>query len=142
MAITETITLLQTVPMFAGLSEEALENVATRVSDFEARAGQVLIQPQQPGSGLLILTSGQATVEIGSRTIECGPGECIGELSLLVEEVVHVARVRATSDVRGLALGRDDFAELVASDHQIALGLLKTLASRLIATDRMLSATP
>jgi CRP-like cAMP-binding protein len=134
------IAQLRAVPMFSALDEDALWLLAECASDFDAAVGQVLIQPNEPGNGMLILTSGHATVELGTRTIDCGPGECIGELSLLVEGLVHTARVRATTDVRGFALGRADFDRLMASDPRIAHAMLRGLALRLVATDHLLTA--
>ena len=134
------IAQLRAVPFFSALDEDALWLLAEYANDFDAAAGQVLIQPNEPGNGMLILTTGHATVELGTRTIDCGPGECIGELSLLVEGLVHTARVRATSDVRGFALGRADFDRLVDSDPRIARALLRGLAMRLVATDHLLTA--
>jgi len=137
----EQLSRLRGVAMFASLPDDVLELLATKTSEFDAPAGQVLIQPNQPGSGLLILTSGQAVVELGTQTLECGPGECIGELSLLVEDLVHVARVRAATDVHGFAINRKDFESLLESDSPIALGLLRALARRLVETDRLLTST-
>ena len=125
--------------MFAALADDALERLAASASDFDAPAGQVLIQPNQPGSGLLILTSGQATVELGTQTLTCNAGECIGELSLLVDDVVHVARVRAATDVEGFAISRHHFEALLDSDPHIAVGMLRVLAQRLVETDRLLT---
>jgi CRP/FNR family transcriptional regulator, cyclic AMP receptor protein len=139
MADPEKIAQLRDIPMLAALPDDALERLASSATDFEASAGHVLIQANQPGSGLLILTSGQASVELGTQTITCGAGECIGELSLLVEDVFHVARVRATSDVRGYAISRHDFNQLLDSDSRIALALLRVLARRLVETDRLLT---
>jgi CRP/FNR family transcriptional regulator, cyclic AMP receptor protein len=133
------IAQLRGIPMFAALPDDALERLAARANDFDAPAGQVLIQPNQPGSGLLILTSGRATVELGTQALDCSAGECIGELSLLVDDVVHVARVRAATDVRGFAISRHDFDALLNSDSRIALGLLRALARRLVETDRLLA---
>src|SRR3954449_12484579 len=101
MADDEKIAQLREIPMLASLPDDALARLAAIASDFDAPAGQVLIQPNQAGSGLLILTSGRAAVELGTQTLDCNAGECIGELSLLVDNVVHVARVRAATDVRG-----------------------------------------
>lgn len=125
--------------MFAGLPADAFEFLAAKVSEFEAPAGHVLIQPNQAGSGLLVLTSGRATVELGSRAIECGPGECFGELSMLVENLVHTARVRAATEVEGIAISRHEFEELLNSDGRIALALLRVLAKRLADTDELLT---
>jgi len=133
---------LRAIPMLAELPDDALARLAERASDFEAPAGQVLIQANEPGSGVLILASGRATVELGSKSIDCGAGECIGELALILDDVVHVARVRAATDVRGIAISRQDFTELLATDADIAGALLRVLARRLVAADGMLSIGP
>jgi CRP-like cAMP-binding protein len=128
--------------MLADLPDEALERLAERASDFEAPAGQVLIQPNEPGSGVLILASGRATVELGTTSLDCVAGECIGELALILDDVVHVARVRAATDVRGIAISRQDFTELITTDANIAGALLRVLARRLVTADGMLAVGP
>jgi CRP/FNR family transcriptional regulator len=130
---------LRGVAMLAALPDDTLWLLAESASDFSAPAGQVLIAQNQAGSGLLILTSGQATVELGSQTLTCSAGECIGELSLLVEDLHHVARVRAETDVQGFAISRHDFERLLESDPRIAIALLRALARRLVETDRLLT---
>ena len=129
---------LRAIPMLAQLPFDALERLADSAGEFEAAAGQVLIEQNQPGTGLLILTHGEATVDLGAQSVVCCAGECIGELSLLLDDVVHVARVRATTDVRGFAINRDDFDRLLDRDARIAVPLLRVLARRLVETDRML----
>jgi CRP-like cAMP-binding protein len=139
MAESDKIAQLRNIEMFADLPDEALEQLAADANDFDAPAGHVLVQANQPGSGLLILTSGRASVELGAQTLECIPGDCIGELSLLIDDLVHVARVRAATDVKGFAISRQCFTNLLNSDARVALGLLRVLALRLVATDRLLS---
>lgn len=139
MADPDKIAEIRGIPMFAALPDEALEQLAANAHDFDAPEGHILIQPNQPGSGLLILTSGRAKVELGTQTLDCGTGECIGELSLLVEDLVHVARVRAATDVRGFAISRHDFDGLLTSDPRIAVAMLRALALRLVETDRLLA---
>jgi CRP-like cAMP-binding protein len=133
------IAQLRDTPMLAALPDDVLERLAANATAFDAPAGQVLIQPNQPGSGLLILTAGKATVELGARTITCEAGECLGELSLLLDDVVHVARVRAETDVHGLAISRREFAALLDADPRVAVALLRVLARRLVDTDRLLA---
>jgi CRP-like cAMP-binding protein len=130
---------LRAIPMLSTLPDEALARLAERASDFEAPAGRVLVQANEPGSGMLILASGRVTVELGTRTIECMAGECIGELALILDDVVHTARVRAVTDVHGIAISRADFTELLATDASIAGALLRVLARRLVAADSMLA---
>jgi CRP-like cAMP-binding protein len=139
MAEHDKIAQLRNVSIFSGLHEDALWELAESANDFDAAAGQVLIQRNQAGNGLLILTEGSATVELGTQTIDCAAGECIGELSLLVDGLVHTARVRAATDVRGFAINRSDFDRLIETDSRIALAMLRAVASRLVATDHLLT---
>jgi CRP-like cAMP-binding protein len=139
MAEQDKIAQLRGVSIFAGLHEDALWELAESANDFDAAAGQVLIQRNQAGNGLLILTEGSAIVELGTQSIDCGAGECIGELSLLVDGLVHTARVRAATDVRGFAINRSDFDRLIQTDSRIALAMLRAVALRLVATDQLLT---
>ena len=139
MAEHDKIAQLRNVSIFSGLHEDALWELAESANDFDAAAGQVLIQRNQAGNGLLILTEGRATVELGTQTIDCAAGECIGELSLLVDGLVHTARVRAATDVRGFAINRSDFDRLIETDSRIALAMLRAVALRLVATDNLLA---
>ena len=140
MAATDKIAQLRAVPIFATLHEDALWLLAESASDFDAAAGPGA-HPAQPARQRPAdpHRRAPATVELGTQTIECGAGECIGELSLLVDDLVHTARVRATTDVRGFAISRADFDRLIDSDSRIALAMLRGVAIRLVATDRLLT---
>lgn len=94
-------------------------------------AGQVLTRPDDSGMGMFVIEQGTVTVELKERVIELGPGEFFGELALLIPEGVRVARVRAETDVRMLALARDDFARLLEQEPSIAVAMLPVLARRL-----------
>ena len=65
-------------------------------------------------------------------TESSGLGEFFGELSLLVPEAHRVARVRALTDVRCLAIRRDDFMTLLEEEPELARAMLHTLARRLV----------
>ena len=123
---------LREIPIFAGLSDSSLDRVAAMAREVELGAGQVLIQPHEPGSGMYVIEDGTVTVESRGRTIELGPGEFFGELSLLVPEAARSARVRSVTPVRCLALGRNDFTSLLESEPALALSMLRSLARRLL----------
>jgi CRP/FNR family cyclic AMP-dependent transcriptional regulator len=125
---------LRSAPLFAELPDEALERVKETVSEFDAAEGAVLVQPGAQGSGLYIVCQGTVAVETrGAGTIELGPGECIGELSLLTP-ATRSARVWAKTPVHGLAVSRHDFTEMLENEPQIAISMLGVLARRLIDT--------
>ena len=125
--------------LFADLDDLALAHIANVATPLEVDAGYVLIDAGQEGTGLFILQDGSVTVEIGSRSIECSAGAFIGELSLLVDGLVHTGRVRAATPLKCLAINRLDFDRLLQDEPQIAINMLRALARRLAETDRMIA---
>jgi CRP/FNR family transcriptional regulator len=130
---------LRAQPLFADLDDDALAQIAAVATPLEVQSGYVLIHAGQEGSGLFVVQEGSVAVELGRRTVSCGAGEFIGELSLLVDGLVHTGRVRATSQLKCLAINRHDFETLLESEPRIAINMLRVLARRLAATDRMIT---
>lgn len=123
---------LRTIPLFAELDDNTLLAIAEIASEVEVPAGQVMIRPYDPGLGMFVVEEGRVVVELSQgREVELGPGEFFGELALLIPEGVRAARVRAETDVRCLAIGRDDFAGLLDTEPSIAVAMLPVLARRL-----------
>ena len=127
---------LRAIPLFAGLDDDALERVADIATEVDARAGQVLTRANDPGAGMFVVEEGAVAVELRSRTIEFGPGEFFGELSLLVPDSRRIARVRATTDARLLAVSRADFGALLESEPRLAVAMLPVVAQRLVDETR------
>lgn len=132
----EPLERLRSVPLFAGLSDQGLRHVLGAASRHDVPAGHVLLQPDQVGAGLFVIEEGTAVVERTGGVVELGPGEFIGELALLFDGAVHSVRVRAATPLRVLALARDDFSRLIASEPEMALSMLAVLARRLWETTR------
>jgi len=122
---------LRSIPLFAGLSDHGLERVAELSTEFESPAGWVLVEVGQPGSGMFVLEEG--TVEVHTPDggeWELGPGEFFGELALLTDQP-RIARIRAKTLVRCLAISRTDFSKLLQEEPEIAVAMLPTLAQRI-----------
>ena len=131
---------LRTIPMFADLDDVGLWHVSQLATKSAARRPRAA-QPGQEGAGLFVVVSGTVNVELaGGTNIACTTGEFIGELSLLVDDLVHTGRVRAATPVTCIAIGRGDFTRLLETYPQMALSMLKVLARRLASTDEMLKA--
>jgi len=123
---------LRAIPLFAALDDAVLERIAALLTEVPTQKGQVLIRPNDPGAGMFVVDEGTVAVELRSRTLELGPGEFFGELSLLVANARRIARVRAQTDGRVLALSRADFSALLESEPGLALAMLPVLAQRLV----------
>lgn len=125
------IAQLRAIPIFAELDQPALERVAARATEVEFPAATVLIERGQPASGMFVILDGKAAVHVGGSAVELGPGEFVGELSLLAEDLRRTARVSAATPVRALAIARADFVDLMEFEPRIAVAMLPALARRL-----------
>jgi CRP-like cAMP-binding protein len=111
---------LGAIPLFADLSDEQLDRLVGATSEFDAPAGQALIERGKPGSGIFVLEQGMAIVEAPEGARELGPGDVFGERALLGEDIERTARVRAETDVRCLAIARLELERLLAEDPRVA----------------------
>ena len=128
---------LREIPLFAELSEHALSHLAEAATEVRLPPGHVLFEPGQEGCGLVIVLEGEAEIHLGSRVVGRGPGEVLGELTLLVDGLKHVARVQAATPMRCLAIRRDDFVELLTESPKVAVALVTVLARRLAETEAL-----
>lgn len=132
MADSDRTARLRAIPLFADLEDTALRRVAAIATELELPEGRVLIERDQPGSGMFVIEEGAVTVELPAQTLELGPGEFVGELSLLVDGATRAARVQTARPTRCLAISRVDFAQLLEDDPKIGAAMLPVLARRLI----------
>ena len=119
---------LRALPIFEDLDDAQLERLASATSEFEAPAGQALIERGRPGSGMFVLEEGQAVVEAPEGKRQLGPGDIFGERALLGEGIERSARVRAQTDVRCLAIARPEIERLLAEDPRLAQRLAQLSA--------------
>ena len=122
---------LRRVPLFAGLADDELEQIADASNEVEVPAGQLLVQPGMKGTGMFFICEGTAIVETKRDQLELGPGQFFGELALMSPDATRTARVRAKTDVRCLALDRASFRTLVAEHPEVAASLLEVALGRL-----------
>jgi CRP/FNR family cyclic AMP-dependent transcriptional regulator len=132
--VTDTAALdqLRDIPFFGGLGDDELAHVAGIATELSYPRGMVLIERGLPGSGMFVILDGTVAVELPHRTVELGPGELVGELALLTDQSHRTARVRAVGDVRCLAIGRTEFAQLIEDHPRIAVSMLPVLAARVV----------
>ncbi len=132
MATTDRVELLRGSSLFDGLDEDALERVATLVTEYDCPAETVLIEPGVPASGVFLICEGQAAAEThDGRRHELGPGESVGELSILAG-TGRTGRVWAQTPLRCLAIQRGSFEQLLEDEPAVARALLRVLAHRLV----------
>ena len=123
--------LLRRSPHFADFDDETLERLSAPFSEVEFPADHVLIEPRTPGAGLFVICDGTVAAEARGRQRELGPGDVVGEISLLEEDGLRRARVFAKTRVTCLALGRTDFDRLLSEEPQFADAMRKLASEQL-----------
>jgi CRP/FNR family transcriptional regulator, cyclic AMP receptor protein len=124
---------LADVPLFAGLADPALEELARESRVRRYAAGQVLWNEGDPGDALLVLEEGQlrvsrftaAGVEVVLSVVEAP--SALGELALL-DGAPRDASVTAQRPVTVRLIPRSSFLALLRREPAVMEGLLRTLA--------------
>ena len=119
------------------LRDIRLESVAHVLKDCRVtslKRGETLLERGQRNSSLYLLLEGELRVYLGGHDLPehavLGPGECVGELSL-IDGGNTTALVMAAEDTRMLVVPHDKVWLLVDSSHDIAHNLLGILAGRI-----------
>jgi CRP/FNR family transcriptional regulator, cyclic AMP receptor protein len=138
----ETVDFLATVPLLEGQEEADLVELARVMRRRTVREGEILWRQGDHAQEMLFIVDGAVSASLrvpGDRTVEigrAGPGEIVGEIGLLDGEG-HTMSVRVTETATVLALGRLDFAALLAGQHPSAFRLKRRLASLFTARFRI-----
>ncbi len=136
--VSHRVDVLGCVPLFADWEPAELEETAKRCSERTYLKGEVVWRAGDAGDDLLIVVSGELAVwgtdEEGDEQLiaRVGPGECVGEMALLLGEY-RSATVTCTRSVVVLALAEPDFRDLVRNDAR-ALARMSQLLSRRVAS--------
>ena len=121
---------LRAISLLAGASDAGLEAVAASAGELTCRAGQIVALEGDRGSGMFVIVDGTAHVEWRGGSVELGPGTFFGELTLLAPGGTRIARVRAATEMRCLAIPRDVAVEVIESEPSVALVMLREIARR------------
>ena len=122
--------------LFVGLAEESRLAIAATLRRRRFRRGEVLFHEGDPGDSLLIVASGSVKVVVPSEEGDeailatLRRGDFLGELALL-DGAARSASAIALEATEALALPRDRFNALVASEPAIRDALLSSLAGEL-----------
>jgi CRP-like cAMP-binding protein len=137
------VTVLQKVPLFAGLPEGEVLGFAELMRERSYPKGSVILFEDDPGDALYVVTSGQVKVvligEDGREVIlsVLSEGSFFGEMALLDDEP-RSAHVIAMTDSVVLALRRDDFRNRLRASPEVGIALLRELSRRLRRADEQI----
>jgi signal transduction histidine kinase len=133
---------LRATPLFAELPEASLELLCAQAEPMTLAAGETLIEEGTTGDSMFVVLTGELDVVKQSGDGELplarvGPGAIQGEMAA-IEERPRTASVRAVGDVEVLRVSRDALIDVLGSGPEAALGILRTVLSRLRSTESLL----
>lgn len=127
--------LLGRLPLFSGCTKRELKQIAGLTTEMSFSKGTVLTQQGDPGDECFVIVDGAVDVSIDGTTFaELGPGQMVGEMSLL-DQGPRTATVTAKTDVGVLVLNPMEFATLLDGAPAVSRKLLRSLAQRLRAVE-------
>ena len=143
MSLNDEVELLRQVPIFAKIEPAQLKLLAFTSERLNFNEGQDLCVQGDPGDAAFIIIEGKADILINAengnlkKVSQIGKHEIVGEIAILCD-VPRTATVRANNDVIVLRISKDLFFRLVEEFPQMAIQILRELASRLDKTTAQL----
>ena len=124
---------LKRVPLFSGLSQRQLRQLAKDFKDHRASAGALLAQQgQMSGVAFFVIAEGEAAVIVdGTRVATLGPGAHFGELAMITERA-RSATVEALTPMRCHTIQFWHFRAFAKKNPDVTWKLLQHVARILL----------
>jgi pyruvate,water dikinase len=130
--------VLTRVPLFAGLTDDEVERIASVCKARRFAPGEVVIREGSGGASFYVIDSGEARVTIRDGEVATlGPGDHFGEIAL-IDGGQRLATVTATTELVCHGLTYWEFRPLVQENGALAWKLLQAMARML----RVAESTP
>ena len=125
------VELLKRVPLFSGLGDRELKQIAQSMKERTFSAGDTVTAEGKGGVGFFVIDEGSARVSVGGKDVRTfGPGDYFGEVGLIAD-IDRTATITAETDLRCYGMTFWDFCPLVESNAAIPWKMLQTMAQRL-----------
>jgi HEAT repeat protein len=137
MSLMDRVLALQRVPMFSELDPEDLDLIARVAMEIRHASDESIYIEGEVGIEMMVIIEGSAIVSrvrdgIREEVANYGAGEHVGELALL-RGGPRSADVRSGEDgLHGLVINKVDLMSILERRPSVAMGMLGTLASRLV----------
>lgn len=126
---------LRAFPLFEGVSDARLVELAQQAQPLSVRAGELLMLERFRGEQFLIVLEGVATVRHGEQEVATvGPGSFLGEIGLL-QDTDRSATVVARTPMKLLALDEPAFRALLDDLPEVGRRIREEAALRLAVND-------
>ena len=142
MSLNEEVDLLRKIPLFAKIDPSKLKLLAFTSERLTYSAGQELFHQGDVGDTAYIIINGEADVLVDTPTGELAvaklkQNDLVGEIAILIN-VPRTATVRADSELTTLAISKDQFFRMIGEFPDMAVEIMRELATRLERTTTQL----
>ncbi|HSJ36022.1 MAG TPA: cyclic nucleotide-binding domain-containing protein [Acidimicrobiia bacterium] len=136
----EIVELVRSVPLFSGLTKSDMREIGKLCFEQSFEPEQVILKQLEEAQLMVAILSGKARIVKDGKTITTvGPGDAIGEMSL-IDGRRRSASVVAETPVECVVIHRTTFTKLLDSSPSIARKLLISQTERLRDTNNKLAA--
>ena len=125
------------IPLFKDLSRQDLVSLVNELPVESYKTGDYLFYEGEPGNSLYVVKSGRIEVVLAGGTSDemhlraCGPGEYVGEMSLILKQGKRTAAVRTMEDSQLWMMSRDKFNECLTRWPHLAYSMVEVISERL-----------
>jgi len=140
----EALESLRTIPLFAAVSDEDLASIASLLIERRFPKNKTIVEEGLSGDYMYVIREGRVKVSKLSgdgreKILEMlEAGAFFGEMSLL-DSAPRSASVKALTEVRILALARNDFLNVLRRSPDLSLAVIRVLTQRLRQVDEQAS---
>jgi len=125
------VAALKRSPLFAGLSQKELEELAQTSEDMEVEAGTVLARQGESGREFFVVLEGEVDVTRDGKQLDTrGGSDFFGELAL-VADMPRTATLTARTPLRFFVLTAQSFRSMLARSPDVELKVLRSMVTRL-----------
>jgi phosphoserine phosphatase RsbU/P len=130
-------TIFLKIPLFKKMPKVDLFQLVDQLPVENYEAGSFLFREGERGDSLFIITKGKLEIVLAPNTKDemllrtCGPGECVGEMSLIMPQGMRTASARLKEDCTVRVMTRQKFNDLLLQYPQIAYSMVEIMSERL-----------
>jgi len=125
------------IPLFKDIAREELYALVNELPIETYSTGSYIFHEGDPGNSLYVVKKGKIDVVLAGGTSDemllrtCGPGEYVGEMSLILKQGRRTAAVRVNSDCQLWMMTRDKFNECLTRWPNLAYAMVEIISERL-----------
>jgi CRP/FNR family cyclic AMP-dependent transcriptional regulator len=134
------VVMLQNVPLFSALETKELRHIADSFKEHRYEANQVIEGEGEKGVSFFLIKDGQVWIKKGNKTLaNLGPGKFFGEMALLDGKPRSATAMTGDDPATCLVITSWAWEGFLKTKPEIAIALLKEVATRLRETDKKLT---